>query len=217
MESALHDISLLGIVMVEILSENKTPFGVELYEKTITNRIGVTEWTASHIGYLDENKTQLQLIGTINREDPVGMYVFNFRRGEAMHLATNNNPGTRVELYDRYARTLIADSAGDDFSTEKANFDKFLKGELELDNNEYLVKISHDESQVSKKKLLNYDIKISSGTTYDMRYRTKAAAQTMLQHLQEGGQLGYSAKAMTAGLFGSGANGDDINIFDFYV
>jgi len=205
------------MVMSEILSKTKVPFGVELFERTITNKIGVTEWTAQHIGYLDKDKTQLQLIGTINCEDPVGMYVFHFRRGEALRLSTNVNPGTRIQLFDRYARKLIADSAGDEYSTENDNYGKFLMGTLDLDNKEYLLKISHDEKKVSKSKLLNYDVKLSSGTKYDVRYRTKAAAQTLLQHLQEGGQMGYTPATMTASMFMSGASGDDLNIFDFFV
>lgn len=203
--------------MGEVLTETKLPFGVELFKQTITNRVEVTEWTAEHIGYLDENKTQLQLIGTITREATEGLYVFNFRFGDAMKLEINNNEGTRVQLFDRYKRTLIADSAGDDYSTEETNYGKFLLGRLELENNEYLVRVSHDEKLVSKNTLLNYDIRFSSGSTYDVRYRTSAGAQSMLQHLEEGGVIGYSQASMAANMFLSNAAGEGLNIFDFYV
>lgn len=191
--------------------------GVRLYTRKITNKIGVTAWTAEHLGYLDKNKTQLQVRGTITRQDTKAMYAFMFRTGDQLRLALTENKGEegcRIQIMDSNGRKVFADSAGKDQDLKDA-YAKLLNGELDLKNGNYTLVVTHDTDKVSKNATLNYTIKLSSGTTYKERYRTEAAAQTLLQHYQENGTLGYSQATMAASFLTTQMNGDEYNLFDY--
>jgi len=190
--------------------------GVQLFTRESRNRVDVTAWTADHIGYLDKNKSMLQVIGTITQDAPVAMHAFMFRRGEELQLFSNSNPGTRIQIMDSNGRKVFADSHSDD-PVLLENYAKLMAGKLDIPNGNYILKVSRDMNTVSKFATLNYDIRLSSGDSYTQRYQTKAGAMTILQHLQEQGTLGYNAASITAAVMLSNSEGEGLNIFDFFV
>ena len=200
------------------LTATEAAAGVKLYSRTITNKIGVTAWSAEHIGYLDYNKTQLQVRGTITGQCKEAMYAFMFRKGDTMRLSITENTGetgfTRIQIMDSNGRKVLADSAGTNQKL-KDNYTALLNGTLALDNGNYTLHVMHNVSKAPMTKTLNYTVKLSSGTTYKTRYKSEAGAQTLLQYYQENGTMGYTLASMTAGFLTSVQNGDDTNLFDY--
>jgi len=199
------------------LSATELASGVKLYSRTVSNKIGVTAWTANHIGYLDKNKTQLEVRGTITGQCRTAMYAFMFRKGDTMRGTLTENTGEegcRVQIMDSNGRTVLADSGGTN-ATLKANYAKLTSGTLDLVNGNYILKVTHDVSKQPMSKTLNYTIKLSSGTTYKDRYKTSAGAQTLLQYYRENGTMGYSVASMSASFLTSTQNGDEVNLFDY--
>lgn len=200
------------------LTASELAAGVKLYSRTTSNKIGVTAWTAEHLGYLDENKTQLQVRGTITQQCPTAMYSFMFRKGDNMRLAITENTGetgfTRIQIMDSNGRKVLADSGGTNQS-KKDMYALLVNGQLPLDNGNYILRVEHNVSKTPKTKTLNYTIKLSSGTTYKERYKTEAGAQTILQHYKENGTMGYSQSSMAASFLTSMSNGEEVNLFSY--
>jgi len=201
------------------LTATEIAAGVKLYTRTTSNKIGVTAWTAPHIGYLDKNKTELEVRGTITGQCPTAMYAFMFRKGDTMRLALTENKGEegcRIQIMDSNGRKVLADSGGTNAALKEA-YAKLAAGTLDLVNGNYVLKVTHDVTKAPMTKTLNYTIKLTSGTTYKEHYKTSAGAQSILQYYQENGTMGYSMATMAASLLTSAQNEEDVNIFDYMV
>jgi hypothetical protein len=195
------------------------PVRPKLYQQSIVNRIGGTATQAPHVGYLDANKSALEIRGTITQQDPTGYYVFSFRKGESFRIATNNNRGVRVQLLDQSGTRVLADNGGTNSSLKEV-FAKLKSAEgLKLKNANYVLKVTYDVG-VSKSRVLNYDVSLYSGDAYTAKYKTLASADTIQNQLLNGGSLGFSATATAANLLT--ANQSDTlgssttNVFDFF-
>lgn len=185
----------------------------QLYQQAITNVIGGTAYNAPQIGYLDANKTQLEVQGTLTQQSSVNYFKFAFRKGDKFNLNTNNNKGVRVQLMDASGNRVIADSVGSNASAKKALAD--LKGPgKEMRNGNYVLKVTYDGT-VPKSRTLNYDITLSAGPKYVARYKTLAAADTIQNQLLAGGSVGYTASATTAATLLDSQSGTATNIIDY--
>ncbi len=190
-----------------------------LYQQSVVNKINGTVADAAHVGYLDANKTALEVRGTITQQDPVGYYKFSFRKGDSVKLATNNNRGTRVQLYDQSGSRLLADSGGTN-STLKAAYAKLKSSEgLKLKNTNYVLKVTYDVG-TSKSRGLNFDVTLTSGDTFTAKYKTLASADTIQNQLMSGQSTGYNISATLGTLLTSQSDGSSTsitNVFDYFA
>lgn len=168
----------------------------QLFQKSVISPINGNALSAPHVGYLDKDKSQLEVQGTITQQASVNYFRFSFRNGEKIRLSTNMNRGVRVQLYDSSGTRLLADSSGSNVVKKEA-YAKLVGTGLELKRGDYVVKVLHGTG-VSKSRPLNYDFILSSGTTFVNRYKTLAYADTMKNYLATGGTLGYNPAATAA-------------------
>jgi hypothetical protein len=201
--------------MTTIPSTNTSEAQALLYQKSVTNMINGTAVDAPHVGYLDKNRTQLEIVGTITSQDPYGYYRFNFRTGQTMQLTGTLNKGVRVQIMDSSGVRVLADNMSKNSSQLKA-FNDFKAGDLKLKNGVYVMKVSYGQG-VSKAKDLNFDLKISSGNDFKVRYKTLAYPTTYLYQLAAGGNMGYSSLGTTAAMMMAQQDGSTANIFDYYI
>src|SRR5277367_1877628 len=103
------------------------PAGAVLYQRAVTNSIGVTAATSNSIGYLSTNRTQLEVAGQLTGQDPIDMYNFTFQNSGGVRFNLIGIDGTtppRVQLYDGSGSRIIADSQGT--SAQQASFQQLL-------------------------------------------------------------------------------------------
>ena len=184
----------------------------KLYQQEVTSVIGATVSQSPHVGYLDQNKTALEVRGTLTQQDNINYFRFTYRKGTSIQLKANMSAGVRVQLLDGSGTRVLADSGGT--SSLKKAFADFASGDLNLKNGNYAFKLSYSQG-VSKTKDLNYDVSVFSGSTYAAKYKTMAYPTTVLYQLQSGGSVGYSSAAKTASLMMDQQGGEDTNIIDY--
>lgn len=188
--------------------------GYELYTQKVVNPVKPSIEDAPQIGYLDKNKSALEVQGTITRQDTTNYFSFSYRTGDSITLVTNINKGVRVQLLDSSGYHVLADSSGTN-ATLKNAYSELKNGTLDLKNGNYLIKVTYD-STANKNKTLNYDLTLASGTSFKTKYKTYALATTVYNTLLEGGDTGiYSSAGLAASLLYSQQEGDDINIMDY--
>ncbi len=190
-------------------------FTYELYTQKVINPVKATLDTATHLGYIDKNKIAVEVQGTITRQDKTNYFTFTFRKGDSLKLDTNINKGVRIQITDSSGYHILADNGGHNATLKKA-FEALKNGTLDLKNGNYAIKITYDDSAY-KNKTLNYDLTLSSGTSYKNKYKTFAQATTVYNTLLEGGDIGnvYSQTATAATLMTALSDGTDINLFDY--
>ena len=184
-----------------------------LYQQEVTSIIGATVAKSPQIGYLDQNKSALEVQGTLTQQDSSNYLRFNYRTGTSIQLKTNMNKGVRVQLMDASGNRVLADSGGSN-TTLKQAFADFKSGDLKLKNGNYVFKVTYDQG-VSKTKDLNYDLSLFSGTTYAAKYKTLAYPTTILYQLQAGGSVGYSGDTTAATMMMGQQTGEDVSIIDY--
>ena len=184
-----------------------------LYQQEVTSIIGATVAKSPQIGYLDQNKSALEVQGTLTQQDSSNYLRFNYRTGTSIQLKTNMNKGVRVQLMDASGNRVLADSGGSNATLQKA-FADFKSGDLKLKNGNYVFKVTYDQG-VSKTKDLNYDLSLFSGTTYAAKYKTLAYPTTILYQLQAGGSVGYSGDTTAATMMMGQQTGEDVSIIDY--
>src|ERR1700735_5106161 len=90
------------------------PAGVQLFQRAVSNPIGVTASASNNIGYLN-SKTQLEVAAQLTGQDPTDMYNFVYQNSGPVFLNQINIDGTapvRVQLLDGSGTRVIADSQG---------------------------------------------------------------------------------------------------------
>ena len=99
------------------------PANAQLFQRAVTNPIGVTASTAVNVGWLNANEGQLEIVGQLTGSDPVDMYKFTFQQGSELNLNVTNIDGSvnqHIQLLDASGSRVIADNQGN--ATTKAAF-----------------------------------------------------------------------------------------------
>jgi hypothetical protein len=199
------------VSMVDSVSQSGSQ--AKLYKQEVTMTIGATIAKSPHIGYLDQNKSALEVQGTITQQDSTNYLRFNYRTGKSIQLNVSKDAGVRIQLMDASGNRVLADNGGTNNALKQAYVD-LRNGNLNLKNGNYVFKVSYDKG-VSKTKTLNYDLSLFSGTTYAAKYKTLAYPTTILYQLQAGGTVGYTGNATTASMLMSQQSGEDVSIIDY--
>lgn len=187
-----------------------------LYQQATTNPIGVTAASATNIGYLSENRTQLEVVGQLTGQDPTDMYSFTFQQGSSINASLTNIEGANVhvQIYDGSGTRLLADNQGAAGSSALAAWNQLTSTQgLSLNPGKYIVKVTY-ASGTPTNQAQNYALQFDSGTTFTADYRTLAAATTVNATLLAGGSVGYNSASLTASMLTNVANGTSLSIFD---
>jgi hypothetical protein len=189
------------------------PAGALLYQRAVSNPIGVTAATSNNIGYLATNKSQLEVVGQLTGQDPTDMYNFTFQNSGLVGFNLIGIDGTappRVQLYDGTGTRILADSQGT--VAQQAAFAQLQGNGLQLNQGNYLVKVTYGAGG-NKQQPQNYALQIGSGQTFQSDYRTLASPTTIQATLLSGGSLSYNPLSATAAMLTSEQNGTSIDVF----
>lgn len=190
------------------------PPQARLFQRSVINPIGVTAATSNNIGYLSQNKTQLEVVGQLTGQDPIDMYNFTFQQGKEVKLKLTNIDGkvsVHVQLLDGSGTRVLADNQGNS-NTKQAYTKLASTAGLKLTPGKYIVKVSYGNG-ASKSQKQNYAIQLGSGTTFKDDYRTLASATTVNNTLLAGGSIGYNSNTTAAALLSNLSVGNTVSIF----
>ena len=173
---------------------------VLFYQRAAINRINVTPATATDIGYLSKNKTQLEVVSELTPQDKVNMFKFTAQSTAGVGLTLKNINGktsVHVQLMDSMGVRVLADNQSRDKKLTDAYKKLTTSTNLNLAAGQYIVKVTYGQG-ADKTKKQDYTIQLDSGTTYKADYRTLGSPTTVSRTLMTGGSLGYNASSASA-------------------
>ncbi len=167
----------------------------QLYTVSQYNKINAAATTAVNIGWLQENKSALDVYSQLTSVDSADFYSLTLQQGNNLKFGFNTKTTTdpsalRVQLYNSTGTQIIADSAGTPAQQAAYKALTTTNG-LTAGAGNYLVKISYAAN--APKTAQTYEFGIYSGTGYNALYKTTASPQTI-------------ANAITAGTYGGGTS-----------
>ncbi|MCG5238562.1 hypothetical protein ACIU1J_15915 [Azospirillum doebereinerae] len=146
---------------------------VKSYEKTVRKSSADSRMFATDIGVLSKNVSRLNVVSTLNANDPVDFYKFRVTtKGEAT-MGQVGDEGVQLQVMSKTGQ-VVADS---NKSAGKAydSFRSLQRGELTLDRGDYTLRVSREKGE-SAKDPKNYAVQFSMGNTYSQDYDTVAKA-----------------------------------------
>ncbi len=169
-----------SLFSVDALNAKGSAVG-SLYVRNATNVLGASLDTATNIGALVKNKTQLNAKSMLSRENPTNFYKFSLE-GNSLKLYFENNTnlnqvGLRVQILNS-SGTIVADSST--FASEELQtaYESVTSSDgLKLKSGDYYAKVTFD---VTSTRSVNqtYSLALYSGTSFSTSYQTTAKAQT---------------------------------------
>ncbi|MFA5041104.1 MAG: hypothetical protein WC464_05680 [Bdellovibrionales bacterium] len=171
----------------------------ELYEASAYNKIITSAAQAVNIGWIQQDKSMLDVYSQLTAADNVEYYSFTFQQGNNLKLdfnptTTTNEAGLRVQLMDATGSRVIADSGGT--KAQREMYAKLTSSEgVDANTGNYIVRISYAEG--AAKDTITYEFGIYSGSSYSAQYKTIASAQTYENAILTG-ELGSSTAASSA-------------------
>jgi hypothetical protein len=190
------------------------PPGALLFQRAVTNQIGVTAASSNNIGYLATNSTQLEVVSELTGQDPTDIYNFTYQNSGPVKLTATVLQGDalpRITLTDATGTSIIADSGGN--TQQQAAYQKLISSTgLDLSAGAYAIKITYPTGG-SKINPNDFTLQLSSGTTFKNDYRALASPTTIQDTLLAGGGLGYNPLTATASMLTSISNGTGVDIF----
>lgn len=154
-------------------ANSSQPVGeVKSYEKTVRKSPSDSRMFATDIGMLSKGISRLNVVSTLNANDPVDFYKFRVTtKGEAT-MGTLGDEGVRLQVMSKTGQ-VVADS---DKDSGKAydSFKSLQKGALTLDRGDYTLRVSREKGE-SVREPKNYAVQFSMGN-YSQDYDTVAKA-----------------------------------------
>lgn len=153
--------------------------GAKLYQRQTVNTIGATADDATDLGTLTTNKTALNVIGKVCRENSKDYYSFTLD-GDSLKMDFNNTTDSadmRVQLIDSEGN-VVADNEGTD--DQQTAYDDLTSDDgLDADAGTYTVRVSYGSTAL-KSVAQSYTLSLYSGTKFNDVYQTQASTQTTL-------------------------------------
>ncbi len=150
-----------------------------IYQRDATNLLNATLDTATKIGTLVTNQTQLDVKAQVSRENATNFYKFSLD-GDSLKLGFQNNTdtsGLRVQVLNS-AGKVVADSSTFGTEANQEAYDLASSSEgLDLEAGDYYVKVTFDSTSL-RSVPQTYSIALYSGTKFSASYQTTAQAQT---------------------------------------
>lgn len=180
-----------------------------VYGRTAYHTINETASSAINIGWLQQNKSSLNVISQVTAVDSTDYYSLTLQQGNNLKLAFTNQTNTsalRVQVYDGSGVRVIADNYGT--LAQKAAYTALTSysGVTEKPGT-YLIKVGYAPTVTgssgaavpTKAKSQYYNFQVYSGTTYSASYKTIASAQTLQNAILSGETIGGVSNSFSAG------------------
>lgn len=151
-----------------------------LYTTSAYNKIKATAKSAINIGWLQQDKSMLDVYSTLTSVDSKDYYSFTLQQGDNLKFdfkssETKNESNLRVQLMNSTGTYVIADNKGT--AAQRAAYDKLTtKDGLAASAGGYTVSISYADG--ATKTDSPYEFGIYSGSVYAAEYKTTASAET---------------------------------------
>lgn len=159
--------------------------------------------SATNIGTLDANQSELVTNSQINSANQTGYYTFDFNSGSALKFNLNNTTNEvlqqslQVQLYDSTGK-LVADNNGT--LAQQEAYQQFNSGAgLAAANGVYSLKVTYAPGAIAA-SAQNFNFQLYSGGTYDTQYTTTTTLPTNTNEETYGSGVGIFA-AKNAQLF----------------
>ncbi len=170
--------------------------GALLYEASAYNRIVTDPSKAINIGWIQQDKSMLDVYSKLTNDDNTNYYIFTLQQGNNLKFdfntaTTQNESGLRVQLMNSIGTLVYADSAGT--AAQRALYAQLTSSSgVDASPGNYLIKITYADG--IKRDGLVYEFGVYSGSTYSAQYKTTASAQTYANAILAG-ELGGSTAA----------------------
>lgn len=148
-----------------------------LYQREAVNVLNATTASAVNVGTLEYNKSQIDVVGNVMKENTSNIYKFKLVGDQIkVNLDNISNSSTlRAQLIDSTG-TVVADSEGT--AAQKTAYRSMTSsGGLKAKSGDYYVKIAFGSTAL-KSKAQAYSLALYSGTTFSKSYQTTATSQT---------------------------------------
>jgi len=150
-----------------------------IYKRDATNVLNATIDTASNLGELVTDNTQLNVTAQVSRENPTNFYKFTLT-GDNLKAGFGNNTGSsdlRVQILNS-SGTIVADSSPYGDSDNLAAYALMsTSAGLDLEEGDYYVKVTFDALSYRSVPQA-YSLALYSGESFDVSYQTTAKSQT---------------------------------------
>ncbi len=170
-----------------------------LYEHTDYNKIVASADKAVNIGWLQEDKSMLDVVSKLTAADHTNYYTFILQQGDNLKFGfdtdgTKDASAFRVQLMDLTGSRVIADNFGTDEQKQAYEELTTING-MTTKPGTYIVKLSYADG-VDRRDAA-YEFGIYSGTTFAAQYKTYATPQTFENAILRK-ELGYSSNRASA-------------------
>jgi hypothetical protein len=182
----------------------------ELYTTSAYNEITTSASAAVNIGWMQQDKSMLDVYSELTSADNADYYSFVFEQGDNLKLGFNSSTtpdvsGLRVQLMNSTGTEVIADNEGTE-AQQEAYKELTTSSGIQASTGTYVVKISYAAG--ATKSDTPYEFGIYSGSTYAAEYKTTASAETYANALLLGQVSGTSASTGIAAYLTALSNGD---------
>ncbi len=181
----------------------------QLYTHADYNKITGTAATAVNIGWLQQDKSMLDVFSSLTSADHTDYYSFTLQQGDNLKFGfktskTKNTTGLRAQLMNSTGSFVIADNYGTP-AQQKAYQELTTTKGLTAKTGKYVVKVFYADN--ATKKDTPYEFGIYSGTTYKAQYKTTASPQTYANAMLRGEVGGAATASALASYLNAVTNG----------
>jgi hypothetical protein len=161
----------------------------KLYTRSAYNSIGATAASAINIGWLQQNKSSLDVLSQLTNADSTDFYSFTLQQGNNLKFGFDSTQTPKpnnyhVTIYDGSGSYVVADNQGT--AAQKAAYTSLTTTNgLTAKPGNYLISIGYAEGVTHSTG--QYQFNLFSGTTYTAQYKTTASAQSYQNYALSGG------------------------------
>ncbi|MDR3449927.1 MAG: hypothetical protein P4M15_09345 [Alphaproteobacteria bacterium] len=185
----------------------------QAYARQAYHTLTETASSAVNIGWLQQDKSSLNVLSQLTQADSADYYSFTLQAGDNLKFGfdttqTKNPSALRVQLFDVSGTRVIADSQGN--AAQQAAYKELTTTNgLGATPATYVLKVSYADT--SNKADTSYVFNLFSGTSYAAQYKTTASPQTYGNALLSG-TVGGSASTGMAAYLTNLANGGSVDV-----
>jgi len=151
----------------------------QLYELSTYNKIHTDASQAINIGWIQQDKSMLDVYSQLTNDDNTNFYKFTLQQGNNLKFdfsaATENKEGLRVQLMNSTGTFVYADSEGT--AEQRTLYEQLTSSTgVQADTGDYIIKITYAGGVKNGDHV--YEFGVYSGSTFSAQYKTTASAQT---------------------------------------
>jgi len=181
----------------------------QAYSRQAFNSINPTAASAVNIGWLQQDKSSLDVYSQLTSADSADLYSFTLQQGDNLKFgftSATNASDLRVQVLNSTGTQVIADSNGTP-AQQAAYKELTTTNGLPATPGGYTIKVSYAPN--ATKTSQTYEFGVFSGTSYAAQYKTIASAQTYANALASGSITGTAAASGIASYLTALSQGGD--------